>query len=121
MLDENEFLSEYGIRSVSKYHLNNPYHANINGTDFGIKYTPAESDSGLFGGNSNWRGPIWLPMNYLLIESLQKFHEYYGDDYKIECPTHSGNFMNLKEIATDLYRRISNIFLKKLALFQLRK
>ena len=112
MLDENEFLSEYGIRSVSKYHLNNPYHANINGTDFGIKYTPAESDSGLFGGNSNWRGPIWLPMNYLLIESLQKFHEYYGDDYKIECPTHSGNFMNLKEIANDLYRRISNIFLK---------
>ena len=112
MLDENEFLSEYGIRSVSKYHLNHPYCVEVNGVDFSVKYTPAESDSGLFGGNSNWRGPIWMPMNYLLIESLQKFHEYYGDDYKIECPTHSGNFLNLLEIANLLYDRISNIFLR---------
>ncbi len=112
MLDENEFLSPYGIRSVSKYHLNNPYTANVDGMQFTIQYTPAESDSGLFGGNSNWRGPIWMPVNYLLIESLHKFHQYYGDDYKIECPTNSGNFMNLKQVAEELYSRISNLFLR---------
>jgi hypothetical protein len=112
MLDENEFLSPYGIRSVSKYHLNNPYHADVNGMGFSIKYTPAESDSGLFGGNSNWRGPIWMPMNFLLIESLHKFHQYYGDDFKIECPTGSGNFMNLQQVADELYKRVSNIFLR---------
>jgi len=112
MLDENEFLSPYGIRSVSKYHLNNPYTANVDGMRFTIRYTPAESDSGVFGGNSNWRGPVWMPVNYLLIESLHKFHEYYGDDYKIECPTNSGNFMNLKQVADELYHRISNLFLR---------
>jgi hypothetical protein len=112
MLDENEFLSPYGIRSVSKYHLDHPYTANVDGMQFTIKYTPAESDSGLFGGNSNWRGPIWMPMNYLLIESLHKFYEYYGDDYKIECPTYSGNFMNLKQVADELYSRVSNLFLR---------
>ena len=111
MLDENEFLSEYGIRSVSKYHLDHPYTMTVDGQQFTVKYTPAESDSGLFGGNSNWRGPIWMPMNYMLIESLQTFYRYYGDDYKIECPSHSGNFMNLKEVANELYRRVSNIFL----------
>ena len=111
-LDENEFLSPYGIRSVSKYHLNNPYTADVDGMQFTIQYTPAESDSGLFGGNSNWRGPIWMPVNYLLIESLHRFHEYYGDDYKIECPTHSGNFMNLKQVADELYGRVSNLFLR---------
>ena len=112
MLDENEFLSKYGIRSVSRYHLNNPYHAVIDGVEFSIKYTPAESDSGLFGGNSNWRGPIWIPMNYMLIESLHKFFLYYGDDFKIECPTGSGNFMNLQQVANELYSRISNLFLR---------
>jgi len=112
MLDEKEFLSDYGIRSVSKYHLENPYQTTINGMTFSIKYTPAESDSGLFGGNSNWRGPIWMPMNYLLIESLQRFYEYYGDDFKIECPTGSGVFMNLKEVANELYKRVSSIFLR---------
>jgi hypothetical protein len=112
MLDENEFLSEYGIRSVSKYHLEHPYSVTINGQTFTIKYTPAESDSGVFGGNSNWRGPIWMPINYLLIESLQRFHQYYGDDFKVECPTNSGNFMNLSEVAEELYRRVSNIFLR---------
>ncbi|MDP9076025.1 MAG: glucosidase [Bacteroidota bacterium] len=112
LLDENEFLSDYGIRSVSKYHLNNPYHVAIDGIEFSIKYTPAESDSGLFGGNSNWRGPIWMPMNYLLIESLHKFFQYYGDDFKIECPTNSGNFMNLQQVANELYRRVSNLFLR---------
>lgn len=112
MLDENEFLSEYGIRSVSKYHLNNPYTVNVDGMQFSIKYTPAESDSGLFGGNSNWRGPIWFPVNYMLIESLQRFYQYYGDDFKVECPTGSGVFMNLGEVAAELHRRISSIFMR---------
>jgi len=112
MLDENEFLSDYGIRSVSKYHLNNPYSVAVNGAEFSVKYTPAESDSGLFGGNSNWRGPIWIPINYMLIESLQRFYQYYGDDFKIECPTGSGVFMNLNEVANELYRRLSSIFLR---------
>jgi hypothetical protein len=112
MLDENEFLSPYGIRSVSKYHLDHPYHVAVNGMEFSVKYTPAESDSSLFGGNSNWRGPIWLQINFLLIESLHKFYEYYGDDYKIECPTNSGNFMTLQQVANELYNRISNIFLR---------
>jgi len=112
MLDENEFLSDYGIRSVSKYHLNNPYSVKVNGVEFSVKYTPAESDSGLFGGNSNWRGPIWIPINYMLIESLQRFYQYYGDDFKIECPTGSGVFMNLNEVANELYRRLSGIFLR---------
>ncbi|MDB4901503.1 MAG: glucosidase [Mucilaginibacter sp.] len=112
MLDENEFLSPHGIRSVSKYHLNNPYTVSVDGMQFSIKYTPAESDSGLFGGNSNWRGPIWMPINFLLIESLHKFYQYYGDGYKIEFPTGSGNFMNLQQVANELYNRISGIFLK---------
>jgi len=111
MLDENEFLSPHGIRSLSKYHLNNPYQVKVDGVEFSIKYTPAESDSGLFGGNSNWRGPIWIPMNYLLIESLHKFYQYYGDDYKIEYPTNSGNFMTLQQVANELYSRVSGIFL----------
>ncbi|NCD72235.1 MGH1-like glycoside hydrolase domain-containing protein [Mucilaginibacter agri] len=112
MLDENEFLSDYGIRSASKYHLENPYRITVDGEEFSVKYLPAESDSGLFGGNSNWRGPIWMPMNYLLIESLQRFHQYYGDEFKVECPTGSGVFMNLKEVANELRRRLSSIFKK---------
>jgi hypothetical protein len=112
MLDENEFLSPHGIRSVSKYHLNNPYCVSVNGMEFSIKYTPAESDSGLFGGNSNWRGPIWMPINYLLIQSMQRFYQYYGDDFKIECPTGSGVFMNLNEVAIELCNRLSSIFLR---------
>jgi hypothetical protein len=112
MLDENEFLSPYGIRSVSKYHLDNPYQVAIDGVEFSIKYTPAESDSGLFGGNSNWRGPVWMPINFLLIESLHKFYLYYGDEFKIECPTRSGNFMTLQQVANELYNRVSNLFLR---------
>ncbi|WDF81064.1 glucosidase [Mucilaginibacter sp. KACC 22773] len=111
MLDENEFLSDYGIRSLSKYHLDHPYKIAVNGVDFGIAYTPGESDSGLFGGNSNWRGPIWMPINYLIIDSLQRFYKYYGDDFKVECPTGSGNFMNLSEVANELYSRVSKLFL----------
>jgi hypothetical protein len=112
MLDENEFLSPYGIRALSKYYLDNPYSVKINGHEFSIKYTPAESDSGLFGGNSNWRGPVWMPINYLIIDSLHRFYQYYGDNYKIECPANSGQFMNLKEIADELYTRLLKLFLK---------
>jgi hypothetical protein len=112
MLDENEFLSPHGIRALSKYHLNNPYRISVEGHEFSVKYTPAESDSGLFGGNSNWRGPVWMPMNYLIIESLHKYYQYYGDNYKIECPTNSGKFMNLKEVADELFERLLKLFLR---------
>ncbi|MBB5394275.1 glucosidase [Mucilaginibacter sp. AK015] len=111
MLDEQEFLSPFGIRSLSKYHLNNPFSADINGTLFSIKYLPAESDSNMFGGNSNWRGPVWIPINYLIIESLNDYYLYYGDELQVECPTGSGKMMNLKEVANELYRRISKLFL----------
>ncbi len=112
MLDENEFLSEFGIRSVSKFHLKNPYTFYVDGQAHTINYQPAESQSGLFGGNSNWRGPIWFPINYLLIESLQKFHHYYGDSLKVECPTGSGQMMTLGEVATELSRRLIKLFLR---------
>ncbi|MEO8471188.1 MAG: glucosidase [Chryseolinea sp.] len=110
MLDEKEFLSPYGIRALSRYHLEHPYKMYANGNEFTVKYTPAEGETSLFGGNSNWRGPIWFPPNYLLIESLQRFHHYYGDDFKVEHPTGSGNFHTLREIADDLSRRMVNIF-----------
>ncbi|MCJ8211265.1 glucosidase [Mucilaginibacter sp. RS28] len=112
MLDESEFLSDYGVRSVSRYHLDHPYTIEAAGQQFSVKYLPAESDSGLFGGNSNWRGPIWLPINYLLIESMERFYAFLGDDFKVECPTGSGVFLNLKEVAHELSRRLTNIFLK---------
>jgi hypothetical protein len=112
MLDENEFLSPYGIRAVSRHHKDNPYILGVNGTAHRVDYEPAESSTGLFGGNSNWRGPIWFPVNYLLIESLQKFHHYLGDDFKIEFPTGSGVLMTLWEVAGELSRRLSSIFLK---------
>jgi hypothetical protein len=112
MLDEREFLSPYGIRALSRHHLDNPYVLPINGRDYRVDYEPGESSSGLFGGNSNWRGPIWFPVNYLLIESLQKFHHYFGDGLKVECPTGSGQFMTLDEVAGELSRRLSSIFLR---------
>ena len=112
LLDEKEFFSDYGIRSVSKFHAEHPYIFNVNGDSYCVNYEPAESSSGLFGGNSNWRGPIWFPINYLLIEALQKFHHYLGDDFKIECPTGSGQMMNLWEVATELSQRMIQIFLK---------
>ncbi len=112
MLDENEFLSPYGVRAVSRHHSDNPYVLNVNGYEHRVDYEPGESSSGLFGGNSNWRGPIWFPVNYLLIESLQRFHHYYGDDLKVECPTGSGKFMNLWEVSKELSRRLSHIFLR---------
>jgi hypothetical protein len=112
MLDESEFLSPYGIRALSKYHEKHPYKLSIDGTEFTVKYTPGESDSYLFGGNSNWRGPIWMPVNFLIIESLQRFHHYYGDDFLVEHPTGSGKMKNLREIADDLSLRLTNIFHK---------
>jgi hypothetical protein len=111
MLDESEFLSPYGIRAMSKQHTN-PYTFHVNGSEFSVKYTPGEGDTSLFGGNSNWRGPIWFPVNYLLIESLQRFHHYYGEDFKVEHPTGSGKMLTLKEIAHDLSERMINIFKK---------
>jgi hypothetical protein len=110
MLDENEFLSEHGLRALSKYYLDNPYILEIDNNWFSIHYTPGESDTTLFGGNSNWRGPVWMPVNYLLIESLQRFHDYYGDDFRIEYPTHSGNLFSLKEIALKLTDRLVSLF-----------
>jgi hypothetical protein len=112
MLDESEFLSPYGIRSVSQAHQDHPYVLNVNGASYGVTYEPAESTTGLFGGNSNWRGPIWFPVNYLIIESLQKFHHYLGDEFRVECPTGSGNMMTLWEVATELSRRLIRIFLR---------
>ena len=112
MLDENEFLSPHGIRALSRFHKDNPYVLKVNGDEHRVDYEPAESTSGLFGGNSNWRGPIWMPCNYLLIESLQRFHYYYGDDLKVECPTGSGALMNLWEVSQELSRRLSHIFLR---------
>ena len=112
MLDENEFLSPHGIRAISKFHEDHPFVLHVNGEEHRVDYEPAESTSGLFGGNSNWRGPVWFPVNYLMIESLQKFHYYYGDDLKVECPTGSGNMMDLWEVSQELSRRLSHIFLK---------
>jgi hypothetical protein len=111
MLDEREFLSDYGVRAISRFHKENPYQFGVNGSTFSVEYKPAESDTGLFGGNSNWRGPIWFPVNFLIIESLQKFHYYYGDDFTIECPTGSGIYMTIDEVANELSHRLSNIFL----------
>ena len=112
MLDPNEFLSDYGVRSLSKYHQQNPYVLNVHGEEKRVGYEPAESQSNLFGGNSNWRGPIWFPINFLLIESLQKFHHYYGDDFKVECPTGSGQFVTLNEVGNELSNRLIKLFLR---------
>jgi len=112
MLDETRFLSPYGIRSMSKFHKKNPYIFNVDGQTSRVDYEPAESGSGLFGGNSNWRGPIWFPLNYLIIESLQKFHHYLGNEYKVECPTGSGKDATLWEVSTEISNRLVNIFLK---------
>jgi len=111
MLDENEFLSEFGIRSLSKNHKEHPYTFHADGKAHTISYQPAESEGGLFGGNSNWRGPVWFPINYLLIESLQKFHHYYGDSLKVECPTGSGHEMTLGEVAAELSLRLIRLFM----------
>jgi hypothetical protein len=112
MLDENEFLSPYGIRSLSRHHLEQPFSVQIEGQTFSVEYLPAESNNGMFGGNSNWRGPIWMPVNGLLIRALINMYAFYGDDLKVECPTGSGTYMTLFEVAQELSRRISSMFLR---------
>ncbi len=112
MLDENEFLSPYGLRAISRYHAEHPYVFNVAGQEYRVNYLPAESDTGMFGGNSNWRGPIWMPVNALLIRALMSFYLYYGDNFKIECPTGSGKFMNLFEVAREIANRLAGIFLR---------
>jgi Glycosyl hydrolase family 63 C-terminal domain len=112
MLDEEEFLSPFGIRSMSRAYKDKPYVLATDGSEHSVRYEPGESETALFGGNSNWRGPVWFPVNYLIIESLQKFHHYLGDEYKVECPTHSGRMATLWEVAAEISRRLSRIFLQ---------
>jgi hypothetical protein len=110
MLDESEFLSQHGIRALSRYHLEHPFSLDVDGTTYSIDYEPGESTTGLYGGNSNWRGPVWFPVNYLLVEALQRFHYFYGDDLKVEFPTGSGNMLTLWEVATEISHRLIDIF-----------
>jgi hypothetical protein len=112
MLDEAEFLSPYGIRSISRFHERHPYVFNVHGQEYRVDYLPAESNSGMFGGNSNWRGPVWMPVNVVLIRALLSFYLYYGDSFKIECPTGSGHLMNLFEVAKEISDRLSRLFLR---------
>jgi hypothetical protein len=112
MLDPNEFLSDYGIRSISKCYERKPFIFEYPGGRSSVEYLPAESNTGMFGGNSNWRGPIWMPVNGLILRALYQFYQFYGDDFKIECPTGSGNLMTLFEVAVEISRRLSNIFLR---------
>jgi hypothetical protein len=111
MVDENEFLSPYGIRSISRTHGERPYIFSSGGNEYRVDYTPGESTTGLFGGNSNWRGPIWLPLNYLLIEALERYDHFYGDSLKVECPRGSGHMMRLGDVAVELSRRLTRLFL----------
>jgi hypothetical protein len=112
MLDEERFLSPFGIRSLSKWHEQHPYVFDVHGQRYEVKYLPAESDTGMFGGNSNWRGPIWMPVNVLIVRGLLQFYLYYGDDFTIECPTGSGRMMNLFEVAMEIVQRLTRIFLR---------
>ncbi len=112
LLDENEFLGPYGIRALSKYHEKNPYVMNVGGQEYRVDYLPGESNSGMFGGNSNWRGPVWMPVNALIVRALLQYYLYYGDTFKVECPTGSGKYMNLFEVSKELHRRLAGIFLR---------
>jgi len=111
VLDEQEFLSPYGVRSLSKVHERDPFVLRVGGAEYRVGYVPGDSDNGLFGGNSNWRGPIWLPVNYLLIEALERLHFFFGDTLRVECPTRSGNWCTLAEVAGELGRRLASLFL----------
>jgi hypothetical protein len=111
VLDENEFLSPYGIRALSKFHKDHPYTFDLDGQRSLIDYEPGESQCGIFGGNSNWRGPVWMPLNFLLVESLERYHCFYGEDLKVECPTGSGHWMNLGEVARFIAQRLNGLFL----------
>ena len=111
LLDEREFLSPFGIRSLSAVYGEHPYQLHLDGEEYGISYDPGESTSGIFGGNSNWRGPIWIPLNYLFIEALERYYHFYGDELKVECPTGSGSLMNLREVSREINRRLCTLFL----------
>jgi hypothetical protein len=111
LLDENEFLSDYGIRSVSRVHKDHPFVLQADGHEHRVDYEPGESTTGLFGGNSNWRGPIWMPINFLFIEALERYHHFYGDEFLVECPTGSGRKLTLKEVAREIEARLAQIFL----------
>jgi hypothetical protein len=110
VLDENEFLSPYGVRALSRFHKDNPYVFWAEGQEHRVDYVPGESNTGLFGGNSNWRGPIWFPVNYLLVEALERYHHFYVDSLQVECPTGSGRMMNLQQVADELASRLTRIF-----------
>jgi hypothetical protein len=111
MLDETEFLSPHGLRSLSRVHRDVPYRFDVHGNQHRVDYAPGDSTTGLFGGNSNWRGPVWFPLNYLVIEALERYHHYYGDSLKVECPVGSGRLLNLEQVAAELSTRLSSIFL----------
>jgi hypothetical protein len=112
MLDENEFLSPYGIRALSRFHAEHPYVFNVGGQEYRVPYVPGESDTGMFGGNSNWRGPIWMPVNALIIRALMQYYAYYGNAFTVECPTGSGRQMNLYQVAEEISNRLARTFLK---------
>jgi hypothetical protein len=112
MLDENEFLGPHGIRSVSRYHLSHPFTFHVGHEEYKVQYLPAESNTGMFGGNSNWRGPVWMPVNTLIVRALVNLYMFYGDEFKVECPTNSGIYMTLFEVAEELTRRLTGIFLR---------
>jgi len=112
MLDEAEFLSDFGVRSVSKYHEKHPFVFQQGEESFSVEYEPGEGTTRIYGGNSNWRGPVWMPINYLLVEALHKLHKFYGDSFEIECPTGSGKLLSLEEVALELTRRLQKLFLK---------
>jgi hypothetical protein len=111
LLDEKEFLSPFGIRSLSKIHQKNPYILHAGGREYRVDYVPGEGDTHLFGGNSNWRGPVWFPINYLIVEALERYYHFYGDDLKVECPTGSGVMLNLQQVADEITRRLVSLFL----------
>jgi hypothetical protein len=112
MLDENEFLGPHGIRAISRFHAQHPYVLQVQGSEYRVDYLPAESNTGMFGGNSNWRGPVWMPVNAMIIRALLQFHLYYGDSFRIECPTGSGRMMNLFEVSKEIADRLAGIFLR---------
>jgi hypothetical protein len=112
MLDENEFLGPYGLRSLSKYHLDHPFTFWTGGQEYKVQYLPAESNTGMFGGNSNWRGPVWMPVNVLVIRALLNLYQFYGDDFKVECPTGSGKYITLYEVSKEISERLAKIFLR---------
>jgi len=113
LLDENEFLGPYGIRSLSRYHLEHPFVFHVGGQEYKVQYLPGESNTGMFGGNSNWRGPVWMPVNALIIRALLNLYSFYGDEFKVQCPTGSGQYLTLFEVSKDISRRLASTFLRQ--------